>query len=701
MKFIYLLLFFLVSCNGNIERQKEEAQKVMNEYVDRANAFNEEFKYDQQPLRPRRDLLQFTYGPESLNNNNFLNYLVLSNAKLSNDLVVALKEKEAVFKNENVSNDFVKISNEIKHYKKIAAIYKKFSKSKTLSLYESNLQKTLRTLIKFTGIKVNAENININGQYKGSVYEIINSIADDNNLVVYFSEDYKTIFLKNQFPTEVKFNKIDWRFGDDPQKVGADLQIILDVVSQLDGTETSMNEVISNDNIVKTQYGQDIVKRLIDIGETTKNIRELKALGSSYRQELIARSEKLQQGEVTESIAIFNETLINGQEKVIEKFAVYNDTPDAMFTKLQAFTIFNQCSVTELSDDDEGNLEAEVIADLSETMEEGQTNNPQNLLSANDNPIQTNSAIEISANELTNESDSLQAEAALGCVDFIAEDYGIIASGSILDVKLVEKFLVDQDQPVKQVMIESFILEVNSDWKNEIESKISGSKGETDDSNGFYSFATGLLDIATATTEGGFVSDVRLGTRYNLNLLVNFIETNTLGRKISNPVILVKDGEQGVVDKTRTFRVQRSTSVANASTTTTTSNEIDEYEAPLKLTITPQINKHNDVIDLDFDFVEERYDSTDPTSASTSNKITTKLTIKPGEVVMMAGLFQQSRSENTQGLPFLSKLLSPWGALLGGGELKQSDTGTELLVFINPTVITKENIDKTITRTRY
>ena len=205
-------------------------------------------------------------------------------------------------------------------------------------------------------------------------------------------------------------------------------------------------------------------------------------------------------------------------------------------------------------------------------------------------------------------------------------------------------------------MIESFILEVNSDWKNEIESKISGSKGETDDSNGFYSFATGLLDIATATTEGGFVSDVRLGTRYNLNLLVNFIETNTLGRKISNPVILVKDGEQGVVDKTRTFRVQRSTSVANASTTTTTSNEIDEYEAPLKLTITPQINKHNDVIDLDFDFVEERYDSTDPTSASTSNKITTKLTIKPGEVVMMAGLFQQSRSENTQGLPFLSKL---------------------------------------------
>ena len=32
------------------------------------------------------------------------------------------------------------------------------------------------------------------------------------------------------------------------------------------------------------------------------------------------------------------------------------------------------------------------------------------------------------------------------------------------------------------------------------------------------------------------------------------IETNSLGKKISNPVILVRDGEEGIVDKTRTFR---------------------------------------------------------------------------------------------------------------------------------------------------
>lgn len=87
----------------------------------------------------------------------------------------------------------------------------------------------------------------------------------------------------------------------------------------------------------------------------------------------------------------------------------------------------------------------------------------------------------------------------------------------------------------------------------------------------------------------------------------------------------MRDGEEGIVDKTRTFRQQRSTTTTNASTSVNTNNEIDEYDAPLKLTVTPTINKHNDVIDLDFNFVEETYDSASPTSASTANNITTKL----------------------------------------------------------------------------
>ena len=73
---------------------------------------------------------------------------------------------------------------------------------------------------------------------------------------------------------------------------------------------------------------------------------------------------------------------------------------------------------------------------------------------------------------------------------------------------------------------------------------------------------------------------------------------------------------------------------------------------------------------------------------------------------MMAGLFQQTQNRTIQGLPGISKLgftswLAPLVHILGGGETRNTDTGTELLVFINPTVITKENINRTVTRTRY
>ena len=37
------------------------------------------------PLKQRRELMQFSYGPNSFENNNFLEYLVESNANLPND----------------------------------------------------------------------------------------------------------------------------------------------------------------------------------------------------------------------------------------------------------------------------------------------------------------------------------------------------------------------------------------------------------------------------------------------------------------------------------------------------------------------------------------------------------------------------------------------------------------------------------------
>ena len=710
-------LFMIAGCASNIDRQKEEAQKTMDEFIERAEKFNQEFEIEKKPLKQRSELLQFSFGPNSFENNNFLEYLVQSNANLPNDLIGKLRESENQYQNTDFNEDANDLVGEIQNFKKITQVYKKLSKQKIVNVTETQLSSIVNQLLKNTGLKLKVDEIDIEGRYKGTSFEIIRNIAEDNNLVMYFSMDYKILYLKTAVPDNKKYNPVINSIALNPFEVEKDLDLIEEVVKQLEGTDATIEEVLKVDQFVKTNYGRKIVNRLILVEKTRENVVKQRELGSFYRTTLINRAEDSDYIK-TPTVTIFEDDIKNGNERVIEKFSVYNDTPNAMFTKLQAFSVFNDCTVTETSTNDEGELETETIIEGEAPVSDNVPNTVTGDSIAIDDLVAGNAnndfaAIDQSTAELIAEANDLQADSALGCVDFVADDFGIVASGSILDIQLVEKFLVDQDQPVKQAMIETFILEVNSDWKNELESRFTSNTMSTnstpeagDGGSGLYSFTAGLLDFASATAEGGVTASTRLGSRNQISALVNMIETNSLGKKISNPVILVRDGEEGVVDKTRTFRAQRSTTTTNSATTNTSNNQIDEYDAPLKLTVTPNINKHNDVIDLDFNFVEETYDSASPTAASTSNNITTKLKIEPGEVVMMAGLFQQTQNNTTQGLPIVSKLgfsrfLSPLVALLGGGEVKRTDTGTELLVFINPTVITKENINRTVTRTRY
>lgn len=716
-KIVSILVFSITAgCSSNIDRQKEVAQESMNEFIDRAEKFNQEFITEKKPTKQRRELMQFSYGSNSFENNNFLQYLVESNANLPNDLIGKLRESENEYQNSINEEDTNDLISEIQNFKKITQVYKKLAKQKTINVSETSLNIIVKQLLKNTGLKLKADEVEIQGRYKGSSFEIIRELAANNSLVMYFSSDYKTLFLKTEFPMNGKFNRISNAIALNPFKVEKDLEIIEQVAQQMVGSEESIENVLNVDDVVKTSYGRRIVNRLIFVEKTRLNVVEQRELGSLYRKTLIERAEEAAY-EKTPTVTIFEENIKNGHERVIEKFSVYNDTPDAMFTKLQAFSIFNECEVTESSANEDGELVTETILGSGSEDETDMDTNVPTTITGDDVAIGSNviaggndfASLDESAAALISEANELQADAALGCVDFIADDFGIVAAGSILDIQLVEKHLVDQDQPVKQAMIETFILEVNSNWKNELESQFetnSQQLGESGGGKGLYTFTSGLLNFAAAATEGGVTASTQFGSRNQITALVNMIETNSLGKKISNPVILVRDGEEGIVDKTRTFRAQRSTTTTNSATTNTSNNQIDEYDAPLKLTVTPNINKHNDVIDLDFDFVEETYDSASPTAASTANNITTKLKIEPGEVVMMAGLFQQTQSNTIQGLPFVSKLgfsriLSPLVALLGGGELSRSDQGTELLVFINPTVITKENINRTITRTRY
>jgi type II secretory pathway component GspD/PulD (secretin) len=277
---------------------------------------------------------------------------------------------------------------------------------------------------------------------------------------------------------------------------------------------------------------------------------------------------------------------------------------------------------------------------------------------------------------------------------------GIIASGSINDIKLVEKLIDEQDSAVKQALLEVYILEVNSGWASSLEGigrRTTNGAAGTGGTAG--SPATTILrGVQSASITGGLSIATALGAKNDIVALINMLETNSLGKTISKPSIIVKDGGTGVVNKQRTVQTTDSTTtVSNGISTIATT--IRPISSPLVVNLTPKINKHNDNIDLAFDFNQTTRDSDLATAPTSTNSIKTSLLIEPGKVVVLAGLKIETESASSDALPFLAKaglqpIFGPLIALLGGKQAF-TKTSTELLVIINPTVITTRNIART------
>ena len=171
----------------------------------------------------------------------------------------------------------------------------------------------------------------------------------------------------------------------------------------------------------------------------------------------------------------------------------------------------------------------------------------------------------------------------------------------------------------------------------------------------------------------------------------------------------MKDGETGTVSKLKTIRDQLATGgVANsAGTVTAGGNRIESVDVPLKLDIKADINKHNDNIELNFNYKEttlldDARSSSSLTASTVENSIVSKLIAQPGQIIVMAGLKKETNSKGISGVPGITNLgpLSTIASWFGGSQTASS-SGSELLVFIKPTVITNLNSDKIINQVNY
>jgi len=691
----------MVACTPIMTSKKDALEKIQADSKDSTEIFNSNLA----PTAPKVDIIQINYGADSLKNIDFLSFLAGAKVKLSSVIIENLKTQENQYLNalKKEKSPQVFLTEAIAAAKitadKDIQLAKKLNTTMTLNLSGINLSQVLEQIAKRGKIEIksnfNGPSPQLQGVYKGTVGSVLKTIAEENKLLVYKSanlEDTLEIYsIANNTLMLMNFDSVNSALD-----VKKDLIILNQKYLEIfpnDGAQSNISDQqLDVSAELKTQSVTLFLEGLINQIQISMIEKERNKALSDVRKVLIQESTPSKDGTENFKIAnaVYKPTIKEGEELIIEKFSVYNQSPEDLKKIITGYSIFSKgnCAVIEAKPAVTLTTLATAPATpaaatpaAATTPAAAATPAPATPAPATPAPAVTESATCV---KLTLDTDAT----------------GIIASGSINDIKLVEKLIDEQDSSVKQALLEVYILEVNSGWASSLEGigrRTTNGAAGTGGTAG--SPATTILrGVQSASITGGLSIATALGAKNDIVALINMLETNSLGKTISKPSIIVKDGGTGVVNKQRTVQTTDSTTtVSNGISTIATT--IRPISSPLVVNLTPKINKHNDNIDLAFDFNQTTRDSDLATAPTSTNSIKTSLLIEPGKVVVLAGLKIETESASSDALPFLAKaglqpIFGPLIALLGGKQAF-TKTSTELLVIINPTVITTRNIART------
>ena len=272
----------------------------------------------------------------------------------------------------------------------------------------------------------------------------------------------------------------------------------------------------------------------------------------------------------------------------------------------------------------------------------------------------------------------------------LPDDTGITVIGTREDNDLVVRLVEQYDVPELQVLIEIFIITVSRDFSRQIDSILSASPAAGGNNNQevqLTQVARAAAD-AIATTGGSFALDLD-SPNDELGLLLNFLESNALGRVVSSPTILVAAGQDATIKRDQIARVP-GPAILDADNNSVPGQPV-EYNAPFELKIKEvDINRLNNTVKLDVELTDTRFNVTlanvNELSDRTSDVIDTTFWASPGDVVVLAGLTRNEEATATSGAPGTTGDLAPLSPLLGGSDSFSTNL-SETLIFMAPTVI--------------
>ena len=270
----------------------------------------------------------------------------------------------------------------------------------------------------------------------------------------------------------------------------------------------------------------------------------------------------------------------------------------------------------------------------------------------------------------------------------------IIVRGKDEDLDVVDKIIKEIDVRTKQVLIEAFIVEADSDFERALGTRLGGAYQRGQESvGGIAGSTTANSAIGTSSAALGGASDsltdfsgVAAGATSGIGILkrtgsavlkaeITALETLGLGKTISNPKVFTLDNQTANIKQGEEIQFQ-----ATGSEGANTSFK----PAVLELSVTPSIIGDGNVlmdIRVSNDSVNRKF-----TGEPSIDKmeITTKLLIADGDIVVIGGIKKNEVFDTKDSVPGLGNV-PVLGNLFKGQ--KKSDSMDELLIFIAPRVL--------------
>jgi len=268
----------------------------------------------------------------------------------------------------------------------------------------------------------------------------------------------------------------------------------------------------------------------------------------------------------------------------------------------------------------------------------------------------------------------------------------IIVRGKEKDLDVVDKIIREIDVRTKQVLIEAFIVEANSDFERALGTRLGGYyKRSGNTVGGVQSTSTGDSGIGAATAGLASTTDSltdfgAAGATSGIGILrktgsavlkteITALELLGLGKTISNPKIFTLDNQVATI--TQGEEIPYASSSSEGADTSF-------KEAALKMTVTPSIIGDGNVL-LDIKVNNDTPNRSNPGDPAINKmEISTKLLIADGDIVVIGGIKKNQLTNSKRQTPGAGNV-PVLGNLFKG--TSNTDNMDELLVFIAPRVL--------------